>query len=462
VGSGTATTADLASILDDADPFVRREGAAGLASTQVAARDSLLTRALADRSPAVRYEALRALARSAEPGAACAPIIAAVRDPGPHVALLAIDLLAPRCNSAATAMLLDSIAGSLPRAETGWHAAAHAFVSLAIVNAERARSRLPDFVEHPSFFVRAYAARAADTLRDTQTLLRLARDAHPNVRAAAVEGLARTVGHAADSIFIAQLNEDDSQLVQAAAAALSGTRHSAALDRLLAAFVRISAQNRETLRDARRALLDRIAELGSPATVERLSPYLRDYDPAIATEAAEIIGRWTGDTPNPAPAPLPRQPLPTAAELIALAGARVIIEMEGGDTIELALRPFDAPTNAARFARLARTGYYDGLTFHRIAPNFVVQGGSPNANEFAGDGPYTRDELVIDGNWRATVGLSTRGRDTGDAQLYINLIDNIRLDHNYTVFAEVVRGMNAVDRMPEGAVMRRVTVVTSQ
>jgi cyclophilin family peptidyl-prolyl cis-trans isomerase len=88
-----------------------------------------------------------------------------------------------------------------------------------------------------------------------------------------------------------------------------------------------------------------------------------------------------------------------------------------------------------------------------------VQGGSPHANEYRGDGPFSRDELGLAGNWRGTVGLSTRGRDTGDAQLFINLIDNVRLDHDYTVFAEVVAGMDVVDRMQEGARMRRVTVV---
>jgi cyclophilin family peptidyl-prolyl cis-trans isomerase len=154
--------------------------------------------------------------------------------------------------------------------------------------------------------------------------------------------------------------------------------------------------------------------------------------------------------------------VPTIEELQHLATARMRIELEDGGTIELRLFPFDAPTNVARFARLAREGFYDGLTLHRVEPNFVVQGGSPNANEYAGDGDFTRDELGLLSNWRGTVGLSTRGRDTGDAQLYINLIDNVRLDHNYTIWAVVVSGMDVVDRILEGAVMRRVTVIDIQ
>jgi cyclophilin family peptidyl-prolyl cis-trans isomerase len=155
------------------------------------------------------------------------------------------------------------------------------------------------------------------------------------------------------------------------------------------------------------------------------------------------------------PTPLAEPPVPTALQLRDIHGAT--IEMADGGVIELRLFPFDAPTNSWRFARLARAGWFDGLTFHRVVPFFVVQGGSPLANEYVGDGPFTRDELGLE-NRRGTVGVSTRGRDTGDGQLYVNTVDNVRLDHDYTVFAEVVRGMDVVDRMQEGARIRRVTV----
>jgi cyclophilin family peptidyl-prolyl cis-trans isomerase len=131
--------------------------------------------------------------------------------------------------------------------------------------------------------------------------------------------------------------------------------------------------------------------------------------------------------------------------------------MRGGGQIELALFPFEAPTNVARFVRLAREGYFDGLTFHRVSRNFVIQGGSPGANEFMGDGPYTRDELTLRSNLRGTVGISTRGRDTGDGQIFVNLVDNPRLDHDYTIIAEVVNGMDVVDGVIEGAVIEQIS-----
>jgi peptidyl-prolyl cis-trans isomerase B (cyclophilin B) len=153
-----------------------------------------------------------------------------------------------------------------------------------------------------------------------------------------------------------------------------------------------------------------------------------------------------------------RLAVPTFAELAAVERSVVTIEMADGSVVRMRLDPFDAPTNAARFVRLARSGAFDGLTFHRVAPFFVVQGPSPNANEYsAPDGPFARDELGRS-NVRGTVGLSTRGRDTGDGQIYVNTVDNVWLDHEYTVMGTIVSGLPAFDRMQEGARIRRISV----
>ena len=108
-----------------------------------------------------------------------------------------------------------------------------------------------------------------------------------------------------------------------------------------------------------------------------------------------------------------------------------------------------------RFASLAESGYYDGLTFHRVVPNFVVQGGSAGANEF----DFIRDEVSLWPHVRGAVGMSTRGRDTGDAQFFVNLVDNPRFDHEYTVFAQILNGIEVVDRILEGDVIERIEIV---
>jgi peptidyl-prolyl cis-trans isomerase B (cyclophilin B) len=136
--------------------------------------------------------------------------------------------------------------------------------------------------------------------------------------------------------------------------------------------------------------------------------------------------------------------------------------MEKGGTISIQPLPRVALTNAHRFVRLAQEGYFDGLTFHRWAPNFVLQGGSPGANEYSGDGPFSRDEVGAVPHWRGTVGLSTRGHDTGDAQIFINLVDNVRLNHDYTVYGIVVGGMDLADAVLEGDVITRAEVVATR
>ena len=111
------------------------------------------------------------------------------------------------------------------------------------------------------------------------------------------------------------------------------------------------------------------------------------------------------------------------------------------------------------FARLAERGYYNGLTFHRVAPNFVIQGGSPGANEYVGAPDHMRDEVGLWPHVRGAVGISTRGRDTGDAQIFVDLVDSPMLDHRFTVFAQVLTGMDVVDQILEGDVIESVRIL---
>ena len=453
----------LAAALEDGDPDVRR-----LAVTTMGREPSsdvsidLLVGGLDDPSPRVRVEAVRSYAARAPGAEECPRLFEAAIDADLHVAVAALDLLGQAC--AGRAMQIELLAGIAAGAEAAgpseWHRAAHALVSLATVSPGRAGPLLGGFVGHSNPFARVYAARAAAVLGDGDVLESLASDPVPNVRTAAVQGLARLRGRDADAILIAQLDQDDPFLLLTVAGLLEGIPSPrGVMAPLLQALSRISQERRQTARDPRMALLNRIAELGGADDAEELEPYVTDYDPVFAERVAEILSRWTGGSWQAQPNPVPRLAVPSPEEVDRLAETRVVLEMERGGEIEIHLLVRDAPTHAARFARLARSGYLDGLTFHRVVTNFVLQGGSPGANEFAGDAAYARDELGLLSHWRGTVGTSTRGRDTGDGQMFINLIDNLRLDHNYTVFGEVVRGMDTADQVAEGDVIVRARVV---
>jgi cyclophilin family peptidyl-prolyl cis-trans isomerase len=278
----------------------------------------------------------------------------------------------------------------------------------------------------------------------------LAGDDSHNVRYDALVGLRRLRGHSVDAMYIAALGSPDYQLVLAAADALEGSKEApSAVPALLRAFTRLTTERRETSRDPRMAILRRLQELGTREHAEALQDCLRDFDNAVAAECAATIERWTGTPQIPRPTPIPDEPVIELAT-----NARVT--MRSGGVFELRLLTDEAPASASRFARLVQQKYYDGLTFHRVIPNFIIQGGSPGANEYAGDGPFMRDELGLRSHLRGTVGVSTRGRDTGDAQIFINLLDNPRLDHEYTVFAEVTSGIEVVDGILEGDVIDRI------
>ena len=443
-------------LLQDANWGVRRQVVLGT-NRYGTALDDVIPAALDDPDPRVRVEAVRAHHRWLRSARGCDALIEAVGDPDPDVAAVAIGLLGRPCSDteAQVAALRERVAGL----DTGWRAPARALHALAGLVPDEVAGDVGRFARHANPFVRAWAARAAGQAGIADVLAELADDPDPNVREAALQGLAAVGGEGVGGAFLAQLDQDDPQLVMTAVRQIARPGHEEKpLPALLAALTRFTARERETERDVRVAILDAIGAMGGFSS-DDLAPYLTDFDPVVADRAAALLNADGGDEYEAAPEGLPRTPPPDAARLAELERSTVVLTMAGLGDIVIALRPDLAATNADRFARLASEGYFDGLTFQRVEPNFVIQGGSPNANEYSGDGPYSRDEISDHPHWRGTVGLSTRGRDTGDGQIFVNLADNLRLDFNYTIYGVVVEGMDVVDAVQEGAVIERATVV---
>jgi cyclophilin family peptidyl-prolyl cis-trans isomerase len=299
---------------------------------------------------------------------------------------------------------------------------------------------------------------------DGASLIALAHSSDDNVRAAAITSLARSTNHADDTLFISALGAHGYQIVLAAANALRGSPNRAqSVPALLGALDRLTAERRENSRDERMAILARLTEFAPTTDTSRLRPYIVDFDTTVAAKAAALLTAWTGLAVSPHAHPLPIRAEPLA-KIFRSRGMQLRITIapsSGGGTILIDLFTTDAPATIARITRLARAHYYDGLSFHRYVPNFVIQGGSPGASEQVGDAQFMRDELGGHSHLRGTVGISTRGHDTGDAQFFINLVDNKRLDHDYTVFGQVVSGMDVVDRIRAGDVMQRVEVINN-
>ena len=464
--SGRLDASSVERARNDADPGVRLAAARWVGAVAPANRPELIRRLLRDPDTAVALEGFRALVREPVAELYCRYLLAGVDPRVPaSIRITALGGLGRPCPKAAEQR--DEVVATVAEIDTAsvasWHAPAHALLALTALAPDEASGWIDRFARHESPFARAHAARAAAALADAATLRALVDDPDANVRTAALEGLFALEGHAIDDLLLAEADDDDPQLLMTVAGLLEGSpRGLDAARRLMDAFERISAAERETWRDPRRALLVRIAELGAASLAGRLRPYLADYDALVADDVAGMLSAWTGTAHAAVPKPLPREPLPTERELEALDGARVALHMRAGGTIVIELMPWLATANVHRFTRLAEQGYYDGLTFHRWAPNFVVQGGSPGANEYQGAGAYSRDEVGLQPHWRGTVGISTRGRDTGDAQIFVNLVDNVRLNHDYTIIGTVVEGMEVVDAVLEGSSIERAEVVRAR
>ena len=133
------------------------------------------------------------------------------------------------------------------------------------------------------------------------------------------------------------------------------------------------------------------------------------------------------------------------------------IDTERG-TIEIELAVLDAPLTVSNFMALARKGFYNGVAIHRVVPDFVVQDGDPRGDGEGGPGYTIRDEINERPYLRGTVGMALDWEDTGGSQFFITHSPQPHLDARYTVFGHVVNGMEVVDRIVPGDLVRTVRI----
>ena len=132
----------------------------------------------------------------------------------------------------------------------------------------------------------------------------------------------------------------------------------------------------------------------------------------------------------------------------------VVIEMENGKTIEIELYPEIAPISCENFEKLVKQGFYDGLTFHRVIPGFMIQGGCPKGNGTGGPGWQIKGEFAANGvrnDLKHTRGVLSMARsmmpNSAGSQFFIMHEDAPHLDGQYAAFGKVVSGMDAVDEI---------------
>lgn len=138
---------------------------------------------------------------------------------------------------------------------------------------------------------------------------------------------------------------------------------------------------------------------------------------------------------------------------------RAVIEMDAGKIV-IEFYEQDAPEAVANFVKLAKRGFYNGLKFHRVEPGFVVQGGDPKGDGSGGPGYTIKDEFNSSKHLTGTVAMArTRAPNSAGSQFYICLGPQPALDSKYTVFGQVVDGMDIVMKIKRGDIMKKVTIV---
>ena len=139
-----------------------------------------------------------------------------------------------------------------------------------------------------------------------------------------------------------------------------------------------------------------------------------------------------------------------------------VITLEKGGEIRLEFYPEDAPKTVENFVTLAKKGFYNGLNFHRVVPDFVVQGGCPKGNGTGGPGYQIKAEFNKQKHVRGTLAMArSQDPDSAGSQFYITYGATPHLDNNYTVFGKVVSGMEEVDRIKQGDRMTSVVIEES-
>jgi cyclophilin family peptidyl-prolyl cis-trans isomerase len=288
-------------------------------------------------------------------------------------------------------------------------------------------------------------------------------DGDMRVRAVAAGEIARLVDSAATRArarhaLAVQLQDED---VGVRAAALSGLAAGATPDELYRAMVAYARGSGDRELDARLAfwqLADSALRSRTPlpdSVTAVLAAIPRPADP-LERRAASSIARfasWRDDTS-------PARPLGWYEDrLRETLGRRLVADVETDrGTIALELFGSDAPLTVYNFTRLAREGYFDGVRFHRVVPNFVAQGGDPRGDGNGGPGYAIRDEINPRRYRRGTLGMALSGPHTGGSQFFITHSPQPHLDGGYTVFGQLASGGDVLDRIVQGDRIVRITI----
>jgi cyclophilin family peptidyl-prolyl cis-trans isomerase/HEAT repeat protein len=450
----------LLTLLNTPGRYTAAFAARGLGVVKAPAAEAPLREIVERRSahPAVVIQALRALATMNS--TAAAPVVMAIVTDfkaDPTLRLEAATALSVLASPESLDLMLDLISDQSPIVR------GFALRTLARIDPDALLTTLSGLDAERDWSVRAAEAAALAVLPPAQAegrLRLLLQDRDFRVVSAAMSALVASKPPWAAAELTTRLRADDFAMRAAAARGLAELKVTAAVPALVETY---RASLGDTTYVARGAVLEALAQLDAAAARPLLDEALRDREWALRVRAAELLEQAGGDAATTRAAIRPAgagRPI-DEAEWQGLVSPKYsphayIATDRGG--IELELSILDAPLTVGNFIALARKGFFDGVAIHRVVPDFVVQDGDPRGDGEGGPGYTIRDEINMRPYLRGTVGMALDWADTGGSQFFITHSPQPHLDGRYTVFGNVVAGMDVIDRLGPWDVVRSVTI----
>ena len=434
----------------------------GLGRSAVAAR---LRPLVSDDNTGVRINALRALASFRRDSGIAPGVVSALTDQAVGVVVQAETTLGALGGSAAIEALRRQLASP------GFGVRRQAILGLAEADSGAGNSAAASVAASSEWRWRSVATEAYAITKNRSRLDALLADPDGRVVAAALGGLARIVPDN-DTALAGRartlLTHADPAVRSVAADALARSPSVDDIDRLIAAYAR--AQN-DPFDDARLSAVSALAAIADAGAAPRVRvvqafvsgvPRPDDYlvrrlAAARLSEAADAWGTGagpitTGKTDAEYRDIVRRYLLPSA---MGQPNPQVTIETDRG-TLTIELLPVQAPLTVAAFLALVDRRYFDGQTWHRVVPNFVVQAGDPRGDGWGGPGTLLRDEINPLRYTTGSVGMALSGPDTGGSQFFITYSNQPHLDGTYTIFGRLSGDARVLQSLAQGDRIRSI------
>jgi HEAT repeat protein/cyclophilin family peptidyl-prolyl cis-trans isomerase len=452
----------LLTLAREPDPYTRAFAAKGLGGLKDATAVPTLIELLGSGEMAVVVESVRALGRIGDAASTAAPMLLKMlqtKETSTHVRLEAVEALGAMKADGVYDFMLDSLADSNPAVR------AAALRATALLDPQQFLVVLSGLDPDPVWSVRAAIASALATLpaeTAVPALMRMLDDMDQRVVPALLQALIAVRAPMVTEVLLRHLTADDIAVRAAAAAGLGELKPPQAEQALAEAY---EFGQRDSSFSARAAALGALAQYGAASATPVLRAALSDKDWAVRRRAAALLKQFEPAAAaeidrliRPAPTTLPAAIYESGALINPPVSTAVFLDTDRG-TIEIELAMLDAPLTVENFVRLARMSHFDGVIIHRVVPDFVIQSGDPRGDGEGGPGYTIRDEVSERPYLRGTVGMALDAwGDTGGSQFFITHSPQPHLDGRYTVFGRVIAGMDVVDQIQQGDVIRRVRV----